>query len=161
MSTVEERIYIEAPYTQAVGAFERRLGIEPGQSSGTCTLTLVAPAAQGQTLARVVNATAERLADSANYQTKYKITWEAGQTSRGIPTPGFTGVLTLGAGEDYSECELRLKGEYVPPGGTLGSVFDGLVGARIAHATLGALLDEVGRDLRKEHVRMEASKQGP
>ena len=159
MSHIEERIYIEAPYTQAVGAFERRLGLEGGSTHGTCTLTLVAPSAQGQQLARVVMATVERVANPANYQSSYKVSWLPGLTARGIPTPGFNGTLTLGAGEDYSECALRLNGEYVPPGGTLGSVFDGIVGQRIAHATLGALLDEVGRDLRTEHMRMEEQKQ--
>lgn len=158
MSVVQERLYIEAPYTQAAGAFERRLGFPPGGHRGECLLTLAFPAGEGRDIARVVTATAERLANTGNYTSRYRIGWEAGLTARGIPTPAFEGTLVLSAGEDYGETELKLEGRYEPPGGLAGRAFDELVGRRIAHATLAALLNGVGAELREAHERVEAEK---
>jgi hypothetical protein len=158
MATIRERVYIESPYVQAVDAFERRLGLKAGEAQGTCVLALVAPLAEGRELARDVSATTKRLADAANYTSRYGITWVAGTTSRGIPTPAFDGILTLRAGEDYNESELELQGRYEPPGGAVGKLFDDVVGRRIAHATLGSLLDGARADLRASHEQMEAAK---
>jgi len=160
MSVVKERLFIEAPYTQARGAFERRLGIPPQGDRGTCVLTLAFPLAEGREIARVVTATTDRLPKSANYTSQYVIAWDAGQTARGIPTPAFAGTLTLSAGEDYSETELKLDGRYDAPGGAAGRAFDELVGRRIAHATLSALLSGVGDELREAHEHIEAGKHG-
>jgi hypothetical protein len=158
MSLVKERLFVEAPYTQACGAFERRLGIAPGASRGTCVLTLPFPASEAREIARAVTAKTERLAGSANYTSHYRVAWDAGRTAHGIPTPGFSGTLTLSSGEDYGETELKLDGRYDPPGGAAGRAFDELLGRRIAHATLSALLNGVGDELRESHERMEAGK---
>ncbi len=157
MPNVRERLYVEAPYTQAAGAFERRLGLGPGKPRGSCSLTLALPVSEGKAIARVVTARTERLT-SANYTSSYRIAWDSGSTPRGIPTPGFTGTLTLAAGEDYGETKLELDGSYDPPGGVAGRAFDQLVGRRIAHATLSALLGGVGDELRETHQRIEAEK---
>jgi hypothetical protein len=158
MSVVQERLYIEAPYSQAAGAFERRLGFPPGADRGECLLTLAFPAAEGREIARVVTARSERLAEGANYTSRYRIAWGAGLTARGIPTPAFAGTLVVSAGEDYGETELELEGRYEPPGGIAGRAFDELMGRRIAHATLAALLGGVGAELREAHERVEAEK---
>jgi hypothetical protein len=160
MTVARERVYIEAPYVQAVGAFERRLGLEPGKGDGRCVLALVAPLAEGREIARDVTAATKRVSGTANFTSQYHIAWSAGRTSRGIPTPGFEGTITLRAGEDYDECELELDGRYEPPGGVVGKLFDDVVGRRIAHATLGSLLDGVRRELRAAHERTEAEKRG-
>jgi len=157
MSAVKERIAIEAPYTQAAVAFERRLGLARGSQRGECVLTLTLPISEDRELARVVTAQTERVAGAANYSSRYRIRWEAG-TSRGIPTPGFEGTLSLGAGEDYSETTIHLEGTYEPPGGAVGRAFDELIGRRFAHATLTALLSGVGEELRAEHERIESEK---
>jgi hypothetical protein len=158
MSTVHERLYIEAPYTQAAGALEQRLGLAPGSERGSCTLTLVAPAQEGRELARVVTVATGRVAEPANYVSHYTLRWDSGHTPRGVPTPGFAGTLTLSAGQDYGECALDLEGQYDPPGGAAGKIFDEVVGRRIAHATLSALLDAVGQELQREHAVIEAAK---
>jgi hypothetical protein len=160
MSVVKERLFVEAPYTQARGAFERRLGLSPAGGPGTCVLTLPFPVGEDHDIARVVSATTERLPGSANYTSHYGIAWDAGPTTRGIPTPGFRGTLTLSAGEDYDETEIKLDGAYDAPGGVAGRAFDELLGRRIAHATLSALLNGVGDELRKAHELMEAAKHG-
>jgi len=160
MSVVKERLFVEAPYTQARGAFERRLGLSPAGGRGTCVLTLPFPVGEDHDIARVVTARTERLPGSANYTSHYGIAWDAGRTTRGIPTPGFTGTLTLSAGEDYDETEIKLDGGYDAPGGVAGRAFDELLGRRIAHATLSALLNGVGDQLREAHELMEAAKHG-
>ncbi len=160
MARVHERVYIEAPYVQAVGAFERRLGLEHGQVEGRAVLTLVAPLTENHEIARDVTATTKRLPGTANYTSQYGIAWPAGRTSRGVPTPGFEGTITLRAGEDYTESELELDGGYDAPGGVAGKIFDDVVGRRIAHATLGSLLEGVRSELRTAHEHVEAEKHG-
>ena len=160
MSVVQERLFVEVPYTQARGTFERRLGVPPQGDRGTCVLTLAFPLAEGREIARTVTAKTQRLPNTANYTSHYLIAWDAGSTARGIPTPAFTGTLTLSAGEDYGETELKLDGRYDAPGGAAGRAFDELVGRRIAHATLSALLSGVGNELREAHEYTEAVKHG-
>ncbi len=53
--------------------------------------------------------------------------------------PSFSGTLTAPEETDIT-CRLVIEGEYAPPGGLIGSVFDQLIGVRIARATLDALL---------------------
>lgn len=160
MSNVRERLFIDAPYTQTVVAVERRLGLGPGHERGTCVLTLTLPIREDRELARVVTATTERTSKDANYASHYALRWDAGRTASGIPTPGFAGTLAVGAGEDYNETRLELEGTYEPPGGAIGRAFDDLVGRRLAHATLTALLSGVGEELRAEHERIERAKRG-
>jgi hypothetical protein len=158
MAAIHERVFIQAPYVQAVGAFERRLGLADGAIDGECALMLAVPLPDGRDIARDVTAKTHREAGAANFTSTYHIGWPAGSTPNRIPTPGFEGSLMLRAGQDYSECELELKGDYVPPGGVLGKAFDAMVGGRIASATLGALLDGVRSDLREAHEKTEALK---
>jgi hypothetical protein len=155
MSTVRERLYVEVPYVQAAAVFERRLGLAKGESHGSCVLALAFPVGDRE-IARAVEARTERLG-GANYSSRYAIAWDAG-TARGIPTPGFTGMVTLSAGEDYGETSLQLEGTYDPPGGVAGRAFDELIGRRVAHATLSALLSGAGEELRAAHAAMESKK---
>jgi hypothetical protein len=161
MANVQEHVFIDAPYVAVVDAFGRRLGLSAAATQGECSLLLVVPFADGRQLARDVTAKTKLLPGSANYTTHYGVSWPAGHTTKGIPTPGFTGSITLRAGEDYSETELELDGDYQAPGGLLGATFDDVVGRRIAHATIVALLDGMRRDLRATYAASEAHKQSP
>ena len=159
MTAVQERLYVEAPYVQTVGAFERRLGIPAGADHGECDLTLGLPVGKDHEIARAVKANTQKLASTGNYTSRYRVAWEAGRTARGIPTPAFDGTLTISAGEDYDETALQIDGSYDPPGGPAGRAFDDLIGRRIAHATMSALLAGVGDELREAHAQIEADKQ--
>jgi hypothetical protein len=158
MSVIKERIYVAAPYTQARQAFERRLGLAAGEKQDSCSLLLAVPAGEGHEIARAVTATTRRQPENGSYSSRYLIAWDAGRTMGGLPTPGFSGTLTLGAGEDYGETALQLDGRYDPPGGAAGRAFDEIVGRRIAHATMHELLGGVGTVLRDTHDRIEAAK---
>jgi hypothetical protein len=161
MTAVQERLYVEAPYVQTVGVFERRLGIAPGTDHGECMLTLGFPVGKDHEIARTVTAKTQRLAGAANYTSRYRVAWDAGRTARGIPTPAFEGTLTIAAGEDYDETALEIAGSYDPPGGPAGQAFDELLGRRVMHATMSALLAGVGEELRAAHAHIEAGKQAP
>lgn len=77
-----------------------------------------------------------------------RVTWEPGQ---GL-FPRFHGLLrALPTGPESAILELR--GEYEPPGGTLGMMFDRMVGRRLARATIDNLLARVGRTLSAEYER--------
>ncbi len=158
MSIVKERVYVAAPYTQAREAFERRLGLTAASKRGECTLMLAFPVGEGHEIARAVTATTQRQREGANYISHYLISWDAGRTANGLPTPAFAGSLTLSAGEDYGETVLQLDGAYDPPGGPAGRAFDELLGRRVAHATMHELLNGVGEVLRETHARIEAAK---
>jgi hypothetical protein len=118
---------------------------------------LIAPVSADRDVARDVTASTKMLG-AANFTSQYEIGWPAGTAGHGIPTPGFEGTLVLRAGQDYCECEIVLDGGYQAPGGLAGRLFDDVVGRRIAHATLGALLDGVRRELHGDHEQIEAEK---
>jgi hypothetical protein len=158
MTAVQERLYVEAPYVQTAGVLERRLGIAPGAHQGECELALALPVGEDRAIARTVKAKTERASDGEDYASKYRVSWPAGTTLHGIPTPGFDGTLTIAAGEDYDETALEIDGTYEPPGGSVGRALDELIGRRIVHATMSALLAGVGEELRLAHAEMEAEK---
>jgi hypothetical protein len=158
MTSVQERLYIDAPYVQTADALVRRLGIAKGAARGECTLSLVLPVAGGRDIARTVKARTERVGTDADYLSRYSVAWDAGLTARGIPTPAFSGTLIVSAGEDYRETSLLIEGEYEPPGGPAGRAFDDLLGRRMAHATLAALLSGVGDELTAAYERVESAK---
>jgi hypothetical protein len=159
MTLIKETVSVEAPFVQAVSALERRLGLVGNTEESHCALDLIAPFGRDRDMMRTVEARIERLLPTANYTSRYHVSWDGGRTRRGIPTPGFKGMLTLRAGEDFDLCDFTLEGRYVPPAGAVGTLFDELAGRRIAHATLGALLDGVGRELQRQHEKIESAKQ--
>jgi hypothetical protein len=70
----------------------------------------------------------------------------------GGPFPRFDGTLRIApVGDDA--CVLELAGAYEPPGGALGALFDGLVGHRLARATLHDLVARIGRSVTAEYER--------
>ncbi|HTV73711.1 MAG TPA: hypothetical protein VME66_08420 [Candidatus Acidoferrales bacterium] len=81
------------------------------------------------------------------------ITWEP---ESGGPYPTFSGVLCA-TPESNDQSILTLSGEYVPPGGFVGALFDGAIGTRIAQATAHDLL----RRLRSAAEADYAHRQSP
>lgn len=158
MASIAQCVSILVPFSQAKSAIERRLGIALPVRSGECRLQLVFTAAEGQRIERDVKALTEALPGEANYTARYRLMWDRGPAAAGIPTPGFSGTLTVAAGEDYDETTFQLEGTYAPPGGALGLAFNELLGRRIAHATLAALLGGIGDEIRHVHESIEVAK---
>jgi hypothetical protein len=76
------------------------------------------------------------------------VAWEPA----GGPFPRFRGTLCVEPVGDET-CILGLAGWYEPPGGLVGAVFDGLLGHRIARATLHDLVARIGRSVASEYER--------
>ena len=58
-----------------------------------------------------------------------------------FPVPRFRGLIT--ARPNAPTTEIRIDGEYTPPLGSIGKIFDILVGRYIARRTLERLLDRI------------------
>lgn len=76
----------------------------------------------------------------------------------GGPYPDFDGTLTVRADEDDPTCALELEGDYLPPLGEAGKVFDAVVGHRIAANTAQALLATIGDGMEERYSAEEAVK---
>ena len=136
MSVVKERIYVAAPYTQARASSSAGSASRPPQS-GTWLL-LAFPAGEGRDITRSV--TARGGARKPRLQLALPHRLGRGTTAGGAADPRLQRHAELSAGEDYGETALELDGRYDPPGGAAGRAFDELVGRRVAHATMHALL---------------------
>ena len=68
---------------------------------------------------------------------------------RGGPFPKFVGFLLIEADENYGMSRLALEGDYEPPFGAAGKVFDAAVGRTIARVTARHLLDTLRDSLEK------------
>jgi len=58
-----------------------------------------------------------------------------------LPLPAFGGLLSVRP--DSGQTELTLAGTYEPPFGAAGQLFDSVLGKKIAHGTVRALLREI------------------
>lgn len=76
--------------------------------------------------------------DASRLHNALHLDWSPGER---LPLPRFSGLLTVRP--DSSRSELSLEGTYEPPFGSLGQIFDGLMGRQIAHGTLRALLRQI------------------
>jgi len=71
------------------------------------------------------------------------------------PHPTFVGLFIIGEDEDYGSCRLSVVGEYKPPLGAVGILFDAAVGRQIARATVRKLLYQL-RDFLESRYVLEA-----
>jgi hypothetical protein len=77
------------------------------------------------------------------------IGWEP--LGEGASLPSFDGTL-VAAPETEATCRLTILGGYMPPGGMLGILFDRLIGYRIAHATIAALLAQFKESIEADYA---------
>ena len=77
-----------------------------------------------------------------------RVAWEPA----GGPFPRFRGTLRVVPVGDETAF-LELAGEYEPPGGAAGFLFDRLLGRRVARATVRDLLARIGRSVGDEYER--------
>ena len=75
----------------------------------------------------------------------WSLSWEP---IGGGPFPRFEGELTI----DTATPSLLLEGEYTPPLGAAGQVFDAVMGARIASVTALEFLRSVAEQMEHQHV---------
>jgi hypothetical protein len=83
---------------------------------------------------------------------EFEICWTAGTRF----FPDFRGALRLRIAS-VEETRLSLEGEYRPPFGAPGVVFDALVGRRIARATMKDLLDRLARAMERREAEFRSA----
>jgi hypothetical protein len=136
MTEICERHPLRCPFPAAA----EYLGDALSDASPDDTLRLVAPvgAACGG-LAKDVHVKYTRVFAPPDHT--WNVEWKP---EPGGIYPAFEGRITIFAAEQDGGAVLELAGRYTPPGGALGQVFDSLIGARIASATLQELVTRLG-----------------
>jgi hypothetical protein len=130
--------YVRCPFSAAIELAEKVLG-----RRGDLYITPSAPVGERVTFA---TATATDITDDVRKHDALLLTWSP---QRAGMFPKFSGSLTVrpkGRG-----VWLRLSGEYEPPYGPAGKVFDFVLGRSIASATMRNLLDELAQDVENEY----------
>lgn len=85
-----------------------------------------------------------RLSDYSDNDHIVEVEWNPGSAL--LPT--FNGIISV-APEGNDACRMMLNGIYRPPMGPLGSLFDRIIGLRLAKTTASELLDKIGRSLER------------
>ncbi|MBV8639321.1 MAG: hypothetical protein JO322_14675 [Candidatus Eremiobacteraeota bacterium] len=93
--------------------------------------------------------------DPLHFDQPWAVHW---MPANGGPFPEFDGTLTVRADEDYTTCALELRGNYEPPLGIPGALFDTVLGSRIASATAREFLKEIGTRIETRYRAEEAAK---
>jgi hypothetical protein len=142
---VKESVVVHWPSGRVPSYLEWYLDQLSGSDGNKATLELRVPGdllgmPGGVNVGRDVTATFAPTGDELNRQEqRMSIRWAP---KGGGPFPAFAGVLALSA-QPGSQCLLTLEGDYEPPLGLAGEVFDAALGQRIAHATAQELLHRI------------------
>jgi hypothetical protein len=153
MTRIDERHLVDCPYHFARSYLEEVL--KPLSVSRTeRTIELSVPLGDG-TLAKDVNVVFNVASDPRHFDEPWGIHWEP---KGGGPYPTFDGTLTVRADETFDKSILELDGQYAPPLGAAGLLFDAVVGRRIAELTARGLLQRVGSALEARYRAEEAAK---
>jgi hypothetical protein len=70
--------------------------------------------------------------------------------------PQFEGKLAIDIAENGRACALVIEGEYAPPLGAAGQVFDSVLGSRVASITAREFLRTVATQIQHEHTLEQA-----
>lgn len=151
MSKIVERILVGCPFNGASSCLDVYFGALDKTANGDTTVPLKMqlediglPA--GMTLSHDVVAqfAPVRLPEDPVRMTA--IYWEP---KGGGPFPKFLGTLTIQEADDRGSSWLEVEGDYVPPFGVLGLVFDTAVGHKIARVTVTTLLRNLKAAMEK------------
>lgn len=145
MAHIKESLVVQWPSGRVPSYLEWYFDQLSGGEGNKATLELKVPGdvlgvPGGVTIGRDVTATFAPIGDELNREEqRMSIRWTP---KGGGPFPAFAGVLGLSA-EPGRACLLVLEGDYNPPLGAAGDVFDAALGHRIAHATAHELLHRI------------------
>lgn len=132
MSHISERELVRAPLASADRLLTAFMDANPAPHGEGARVVL--HAAEVSEPAIVTLTKAHRPADMTP---RFAVHWQA---EGGGHFPIFDGFLTVAADEDYNSYYLVIEGDYEPPGGLAGKMFDAVIGNRIAVATTRNLL---------------------
>jgi hypothetical protein len=142
---IKESVAVQWPSSRVPSYLEWYLDQLSGSDTNKATLELKVPGdvlgvPGGVTIGRDVTATFAPIGDELNRQEqRMSIRWSP---KGGGPFPTFAGVLGLSA-QSGGICLLMLEGDYEPPLGPAGEMFDAALGQRIARATAHELLRRI------------------
>ncbi len=140
MSSIKESVEVECPthyvMQHALRFFTvRRRDVAPGTISLRVDLSNLS--LPGSSQARHTVSVRHDLVAEPGTPGVLELSWDPEDRT----VPSFKGTLRCEGGDGRSV--LALEGEYKPPLGVAGAVFDLVVGRRIASATLGSLLADI------------------
>lgn len=155
MTHVFERHVLHCPYVRARQYL--RESLEAAAADGsihtlplTATLSIIPGALEKNVLVHY-----EPSVDPLHFDEPWKVRWTP---ENGGPYPDFSGEITIRADETYQNAVLELCGDYVPPLGLPGQVFDMAIGSRIASGTARALLQTIAGEMENRYRKEEAAK---
>lgn len=114
----------------------------------------VGPFAALRTHVHIDLAEVRDLTDQTRIHDALVLKWQA--PSPLLPLPVMQGLVTVRPSGPVTE--LRMEGNYTPPLGALGRLFDRLVGMHIAQRTVNRFLDELGALVEREWQKERESR---
>ncbi len=143
MKELRERIAVEVPAEEAeaglMAFFDAR-----EDASGVTRMRLRVPMDGAFALEREVRISARETRDDQNLNNLLRIAWEP---EGSVMFPRFEGTLVVWGEDDPASSFVELSGEYTPPLGAAGQVFDEAIGYRIAQATAQQFLGDIKREI--------------
>ncbi len=150
MTQIEQRQLVHAPLASAGRFLDGFFAAHRDATGHDAQVTLHA----GE-VARDARVTLEPAHRPGDMTPRYAVQWRDAADG---PYPHFDGTLTVAGDEDYSAFWLVLEGQYTPPGGIGGQLFDAILGKRIAESTAGRLLAEIRDEIEANFTAEEARK---
>ena len=145
VGSINERRCANVPFDRASEYLDRYIHDVVLDGAGNIDLSVVVPVERLGFDRRVeiskavsVRFTPATAAGSTEHMTA--ISWAP---QNGGPFPQFFGYIGLEPDESSERCNITLDGEYDPPLGVVGDMFDAVVGKHIARMTVRNLLDEI------------------
>lgn len=140
MSKVRDRIAVRCPIAETQSRLESYFAERRG-ADGVTRLPLRGIAGlEGLALGHDVAVVAQRARDDQNLNDLIRVSWKP---EGGGPYPTFSGTLLAWAEHDPRHSFVELEGNYAPPLGVAGEVFDEALGHAIAHRTAHMLLRDI------------------
>ena len=150
MTAIAERELVRAPLASANAFVQEYVAAHRAPKGNGARIIL-----QAGEVAQAALITVDPAHRPEDMTPRYKVRWEA---EAGGPYPVFDGELTIGSDVDYNAFWLVLDGDYAPPGGIAGQVFDAVIGRRIATACARGLLAEMRGDIEARFTAQEQAK---
>jgi hypothetical protein len=144
MTRLRESTLVETPARQCIARLEHFFASLKGKD-GVARIRLRVPTdgpARQLSIDREVRVEARRASGEARLDDLMLIRWMPEGT--GV-FPTFEGILLVRDGGEGDASSIELDGNYTPPFGAAGQVFDAAIGHRIAHATARELLKDLKR----------------
>ena len=157
MGNIHERRCVGIPFEHASEYLDRYMHDVIWDGAGHLVLSVVVPVERlgfdrRIEISKAVTVRFSPATEDGSADHMTAISWEP--EGRG-PFPQFNGCIGLQPDQLPEHCQLVLDGEYDPPLGIAGDVFDAIVGKHIARMTIRNLLDEIAISMEMSYASSE------